>query len=313
MVETMFFGAIPLVLRPSASRPRVVALGSNPLSLPTRDRPPTGLGWLPAQSWLGRVRNAASNAAVRSVVLRSLQQTAERRVRSRGSELPISFLDWVTLVDDIVQLTVPGFEYPLPERYDQKVHFVGPLSVSSVDSHPLPSWWNDLDTRKPTVLVTQGSAELDLDQLVLPTISALADRDMNVLVAVGDGDIGRNHPLPDNVYIARHLPYDNVFPSLSCFVTNGGYGGVNFALRHGIPVVAAGRSQDKADVVARVRWSGIGIGIARQSVAPALIRKAVDRVCNDSGFVSRAAQLRRQASASPGMAGAVEIIVSGIQ
>lgn len=202
VVETMFFGAIPLVLRANASRPRVVVLGSNPLSFPGRNRPPAGLGWLPASTWLGRFRNAAVNAAVQTLVLRSLQRTAERCVQSVGSDLTVSFLDWLTLVDEVIQLTIPDFEYPLPDQYRSMVHYVGPLSVSDVYTHALPSWWDDLDTRKPTVLVTQGSAEFDLRQLVQPTICALADREVNVLVVLGNGASGLDERLPDNVYLA---------------------------------------------------------------------------------------------------------------
>ncbi|WP_176444467.1 glycosyltransferase [Rhodococcoides kyotonense] len=309
VVETMFFGAVPLLLRPSTSRPRVVALGSNPLSLPGYGRPPAGLGWPPARSWLGRFRNSAVNAAVRTLVLRSLQHTAQDTV---GSELPVSILDWLTLVDDIVQLTVPGFEYPLPESYAAKVHFVGPVSVSDVDTQPLPSWWDDLDTRRPTFLVTQGSAERDLSQLIRPTIDALADREVNVVVALGTDASGLEQPLPGNVFLADALPYDAVFPALSGFITNGGYGGVGFAIRHGVPVIAVGRSQDKADVVARVQWSGIGIGIARQTVEPSRIQKAVEQLQRDGRFSSHAAELQRQASSSSGMHGAVQRILFGI-
>ncbi len=311
VVETMFFGAIPLVLRPTAIRPRVVALGSNPLSLPGRGRPPAGLGWSPARTWLGRVRNSAVNAVARRLVLRSVQRAAEQCVQSMGSELTISFLDWLTLVDAIVQLTVADFEYPLSDRHRESVHFVGPLAVSDAERHSRPSWWDDLDTSKPTVLVTQGSAELDLSQLVQPTVTAFADSDVNVLVVRGRGAIGLDERLPGNVYVTSELAYDDVFPLLSCFVTNGGYGGVGFALRHGVPVIAAGRSQDKADVVARVRWSGIGVGINRQTVTPSQIRTAFAQIRDNSRFASRADELQRQVSAASGLPGAVNRILRG--
>lgn len=39
--------------------------------------------------------------------------------------------------------------------------------------------------------------------------------------------------------------------------TNGGYGGVQYALRYGVPIVATGGKEDKPQVGARVAWSGV--------------------------------------------------------
>ena len=36
------------------------------------------------------------------------------------------------------------------------------------------------------------------------------------------------------------------------FVTNGGYGGVQYALRYGVPIVATGGKEDKPEVGGRV-------------------------------------------------------------
>ena len=41
-------------------------------------------------------------------------------------------------------------------------------------------------------------------------------------------------------------------------VTNGGYGGVQFALAHGVPLVVAGDHEDKPETAARVAGSGVG-------------------------------------------------------
>ncbi|WP_157183117.1 hypothetical protein [Sciscionella marina] len=79
VVETMFFGAIPLALQPSVprrNRPRIVAWGSNPLNLPDTDLAPTGLGLPPANGALGRLRNRGLGLAVRAGIFRSLQGIA---------------------------------------------------------------------------------------------------------------------------------------------------------------------------------------------------------------------------------------------
>jgi hypothetical protein len=56
--------------------------------------------------------------------------------------------------------------------------------------------------------------------------------------------------LPSNAYVAPCLPYPQLLPHLSARVTNGGGGGVNEAVRHGVPQVVAGRTEEKPEVAA---------------------------------------------------------------
>jgi UDP:flavonoid glycosyltransferase YjiC (YdhE family) len=64
-------------------------------------------------------------------------------------------------------------------------------------------------------------------------------------------------------------------------ITNGGYGGVQHAIRYGIPVVVAGESADKAEVAARVEYSGVGVNLRTAHPSPeaiaAAVREAGDR------------------------------------
>jgi UDP:flavonoid glycosyltransferase YjiC (YdhE family) len=66
-----------------------------------------------------------------------------------------------------------------------------------------------------------------------------------------------------------------VLPKVDVFVTNGGYGSVNQAMSFGIPLVSAGKTEDKADVNARVGWSGVGINLATNEPTPDALREAV--------------------------------------
>jgi UDP:flavonoid glycosyltransferase YjiC (YdhE family) len=61
-------------------------------------------------------------------------------------------------------------------------------------------------------------------------------------------------------------------------VTNGGYGGTQLALAHGIPLVVAGETEDKIEVAARVEWAGVGINLRKQRPSPEEVREAVKEV-----------------------------------
>jgi len=74
-------------------------------------------------------------------------------------------------------------------------------------------------------------------------------------------------------------------------VTNGGYGSVNQAMSFGIPLVTAGTTEDKADVNARVAWSGVGIDLATNEPAPEALRQAVRDVLDKQDYRSRAKRM----------------------
>jgi UDP:flavonoid glycosyltransferase YjiC (YdhE family) len=79
-----------------------------------------------------------------------------------------------------------------------------------------------------------------------------------------------------------------VLPKADVFVTNGGYGSVNQAMSFGIPLVTAGLTEDKADVNARVAWSGVGINLATNEPTPQALRAAVRAVLDTPNCRSRA-------------------------
>ena len=71
-------------------------------------------------------------------------------------------------------------------------------------------------------------------------------------------------------------------------VTNAGFGGTQYALSHGVPIVAAGATEDKPEVAMRVQWAGVGVNLRTGTPAPSAVARAVDRVLADRGFRDRA-------------------------
>jgi UDP:flavonoid glycosyltransferase YjiC (YdhE family) len=84
---------------------------------------------------------------------------------------------------------------------------------------------------------------------------------------------------------------DWLFPRLDVLVTNGGYGTVNQAISCGIPIVAAGLSEDKRDACARVAWSGVGIDLQTSNPEPEVQRAAVRKVVDEPRYRERAKAL----------------------
>ncbi|HET8746491.1 MAG TPA: glycosyltransferase [Ramlibacter sp.] len=300
LVDPAFAGAAFVLGHPRALRPAVVLCGVLPLSVASRDTAPFGMGLAPLGGAAGRMRNALL-AFVAGRILAPAQRVAEGMFREvHGRALPGPILDWARHADAIAQFTVPEFEYPRSDA-PSNLHFVGPISASG-SAAPRPSWWADLEGQRAIVHVTQGTiANKDFGQLVGPTLQALADEDVLVLVATGGRPLDTLPPLPANARAAEFLPYDELLPRVDVFVTNGGYGGVQYALRYGVPIVVSGGQEDKPEVGARVAWSGVGRRLQRVSPRPAEIRQAVRAVLHDGRYRTAAAAMAQRMARSGGL------------
>jgi UDP:flavonoid glycosyltransferase YjiC (YdhE family) len=126
-------------------------------------------------------------------------------------------------------------------------------------------------------VLTQGSVANASDTLVDPGLRALANEDVFV-VAIGTSLSGEP---PANARHVPYLSYEEILPLASAMVTNGGYGGVQIALSHGVPLAVAGTTEDKPEVAARVAWSGAGINLRTATPTQQALRDAVRRLLTD--------------------------------
>ena len=224
-----------------------------------------------------------------------------------GVDMPGAILDWSRRAEAIAQFTVAEFEYPRSDAPDT-LHFVGPISASG-STAPRPDWWGDLDGSKPVVHVTQGTiANKDFGQLVGPTLEALADEDVLVVVATGGRPLDTLPPLPANARAAEYLPYDELLPKTDVYVTNAGYGGVQYALRYGVPIVASGGQEDKPEVGARIAWSGVGRRFRAISPQPKTLRRAIRSVLHDERYQRAARAVADRMAAAGGFSDLAAIV-----
>lgn len=265
-------------------------VGVVPLGLRSRDTAPFGPGLPPSSTPLGRLRNHLLNQVFERIVLRQVR--AEYQDIRAALGLPKQTTPLLDAVSRVLHLQngVAEFEYPRSDLPPQ-VHFVGALVAPSTRV-PLPDWWDDVESAdRPVIHVTQGTTVKDLDDLVLPTIRLLADDDVLVVANIGERDPSTFGTLPANARVARFIPHDRLLPRVTAMVTNGGYGAVQAALLHGVPLVVAGNTEDKPEVAARVAWSGAGINLRTARPTPARLRAAIDAVLGDGDYRRNAERL----------------------
>jgi UDP:flavonoid glycosyltransferase YjiC (YdhE family) len=308
LMDTAFLGGAFLLGRPAGTRPPLIVCGVVPLTIASRDTAPYGMGLTPLGGPLGRMRNALlSVVAARTVFPRAEAAAQEINQELYGKPLPFPVLDWPRYAEAIAQFTVPEFEYPRSDA-PTTLHFVGPISATGSEA-PLPPWWDDLDGSRSVVHVTQGTiANRDLRQIIAPTLEALADDDLLVTVSTGGRPLDSLPPLPSNARAATYLPYDALLPKTDVFVTNGGYGGVQYALRYGVPIVTSGGKEDKPEVAGRIAWSGVGRRLKAETPSPSSVGAAVRSVLAEPQYRTRAEEMAASMARSEGLTHLAEIV-----
>ncbi len=296
LTDDIFAGTLPLLLDSKAERPAIAVLGITFLILHRDDGAPPALGLPPTTeepqiAEYRKMMDAANSALFEPIRARVNGILSSMHV----PPLPLSFFDsLVTLPDCFFHTSAPEFEYPRRDL-PKSVRFVGALRPPT--HYELPTDIAEaLSLGRRVVLVTQGTlANFDFSHLVAPTLEALADRDdVVVLVSTGGRPVSEIAvELPSNARVAPFLPYDLVMNKTDVLVTNGCFGTVTNALGHGVPMVVAGTTEDKAEVAARVAWSGTGIDLRTEQPTSLQLRSAIDSVLSDNRYRDRAAEMGR--------------------
>ncbi|KAJ9136829.1 Mgt family [Pleurostoma richardsiae] len=288
-------------------------LGVNPLVTPDSEVPPWGTRELPPRTPVGRLWNALrhslGNWLVHGKLIAALN---ERRVELGLPRLPPNTSFYRIMQSDMlhIMMTTPAFEFPRA-HFRPSVKFVGPLLPSDDDIRFVPPpWWKDLlaHPRERVVHVTQSTVHAEDASLIESAVLALADRcDLLVVVtgggaanifkgcehhgSIGEGDVAKMHK-PANVRVAPFIPHPKLLPHVGVMVTNAGYNGVLTALACGVPIVCAGRTEDKPDVSSRIAWVGAGVDLRTDKPTVSALRKAVLEVLAEPRYHEAARRIQ---------------------
>ena len=311
MTESLNFGAHPIKLGAPGLRPDgFIAIGLNPILLTSTDHAPFGSGELPDSSPEGRVRNNLANAAQKQAFAPSQEAYLEALVAAGAVKTPVDrfLLDSLySLPDRFVQMCTSSVEYPRSDA-PKTLHFAGgyPTVAPSQDtsSWEKPPWWDQIVTSddftnksKKVVFVCQGTVAMDFNQLVIPTMAALAHRpDIIVVVALGRSGVTMpsDVSVPSNCRVADYIPYDILLPHVHVFITTGGYGSFQRALNHGTPLVVAGNTEEKPETATRAEWAGVAVNLRTAYPSAEQLRHGVEEVLGNSRYRARALEIQAE-------------------
>lgn len=291
VAESLFMGTLPLLLGAREERPAIVHLGVTVLNVASGKNMPPIPGILMEEL-------QAQHEKRERLLLKPVQAASEKALAALGCRaLPCPLLESMSTLPDLyLHPGIESFQYAAHSSSSSPVHYLGRLPMPP-GPYTLPDWWHDLDETKRLVLVTQGTvANRDFGQLVGPALQGLAEEeDLTVMVTTG-GQPAESIPvaIPANARVTAFLPYEHILPKVDLLITNGGYGTVNMALAHGVPIVSAGLTEDKEEVSANVQGSGVGIDLRTNQASPEMVRGAARKILDSSVYRNRARELAEE-------------------
>jgi UDP:flavonoid glycosyltransferase YjiC (YdhE family) len=304
MHEGWFRGAVPMLLgAPGMLRAPVISIGVLPYMGRSMDIIPYGPDQGPITSAEGREKARAIYEYIANDTWR-----AEREFRwvledlnvPEDVEIP-SLMDADKLPDRFLQMCIPSLEFPhtdLPANF----RFAGSLPSMPPDSWTeRPQWWDEVVSnvgRKDIITVSQGTLNIDYNELILPAMEGLWDCPDTVLIAVlgiKGASLLTGSNIPETCYVGDYIPYTELFKYASVFVTNGGYGGVNLSIRHGIPILIGGIDGDKPLTSARLEWAGCSFDLKTASPTLIQVRHAVDVVQSNPKYREGVLEMQQEA------------------
>jgi MGT family glycosyltransferase len=291
MVADSLFPAIPFVK--AALHVPVVAIGVVPLAEDSVDLAPYGMGRQPPQAEAEAAEYAQLREMTTKVLFKPSVDAFVAVLENHGIDLepssPINVL--IKTADLYLQIGTPSFEYPRSDL-GSNIRFIGALLPYEAFT---PATWQDerLAHYQRVVLVTQGTVEKDTKKLLEPTLEAFRNTDTLVIATTGGRGAQelRAKYGADNVIIEDFIPFSEVMPRASVFVTNGGYGGVLLSIQHRLPLVTAGVHEGKNEICARVDYFHLGLDLHTETPTADAIRAGVQQVLASAEYKANIARL----------------------
>jgi MGT family glycosyltransferase len=285
----LFIGDILLLCLPMVRekfKVPVIAAGIANVFESSKNLPPAGLGITPEYKWYSTIKHSLLRIIGHQLIFKKPETKYRKMLKEFGVEAPAGALFDIVYrsCDMIWQSGTPGFEYQRSD-WNPRLRFVGPLlPYTSNQSKPYSLVRNKKYDN--TILVTQGTAEKDLQKLIIPTLEAFKDSNNLVVVTTafnGTEELRKKYP-QENIIIEDFIPFNDIMPLCDVYITNGGYGGVMLGIQNKLPMVVAGVHEGKNEICARVGYFKLGINLKTEKPSPADIRKAVMQITSNPAY-----------------------------
>jgi len=266
----------------------VIAIGITPLSASAPGMPPMVMGLTPAKTMARRALYAVLRFLTDRVLFKKPHalidaQFSRQGMTRNGKNLFEVQIDKATLY---LQSGTPGFEYKR-EKLSPNVHFIGPVLPYTTHRNYDLRFKEKLRQYKQVLLVTQGTFEVDVNKLIVPSIEAFKNTDKLLVVTTAGArtkELRERYAACSNVVIEDFIPFSAIMPYATVFISNGGYGGVLQSITHKLPMVVGGIHEGKNEICARVGYFNLGINLRTDRPKAEKIKKVVSEVLANPAY-----------------------------
>jgi UDP:flavonoid glycosyltransferase YjiC (YdhE family) len=274
-----------------------VSVGVYPLTESSRDLPPAGLAMHPSSGFLGRLKQDFLRMVADQLLFREAASLYASLFRQYGlTPAKGNIFDVLgKRTDLLLQSGTPGFEY-MRSDLSKKVRFVGPLLPYSNGRKSAFDLKDQLKNYEKVILVTQGTLEQDPEKILVPTMEAFKNTDFLVVATTGGaGTEQLQARFPEkNIVVRDFIPFNDIMPHCTIYVTNGGYGGVMLGIGNDLPMVVAGIHEGKNEINARIGYFKLGIDLKTEYPSPQQIRKSVYEILENNSYRANVKKLSRE-------------------
>jgi glycosyltransferase (activator-dependent family) len=186
----------------------------------------------------------------------------------------------------------------LPVRCDLLSMRYVPYNGSAV----APEWLLD-PPGKPRILLTPGTSTIRLtggDTVpIAASAQALADLDVEVVLAVSEAHRDLFGEVPSNVRVVESVPLHLMLPSCAAVVHQGGAGTTLTAAVFGLPQVVIPQIADQVTNAKQVAAAGAGLSLAADQADAQTVRDSVAKVLGEPSYAAAAGAIREEIRRQP--------------
>ncbi|MFM9610698.1 DUF1205 domain-containing protein [Streptomyces sp. V2] len=179
-------------------------------------------------------------------------------------------------------------------------------------SSPLPDWLHGTPERPRVVLTLGVSRRMIGGGTEFPApefLERVAELDVEVVATLGRGQLAPDVTLPANVRTVEYVPLNQVLPTTSAIVHQGGTGTFTAAVAHQVPqLVVPVVSWDEPQIARHVERTGAGLVADTAALDADTLSKQVARLLDEPSFKDGARRLYEQTLAAPAPTDVVPVL-----
>ncbi|MFD9894653.1 nucleotide disphospho-sugar-binding domain-containing protein [Amycolatopsis sp. NPDC059027] len=193
---------------------------------------------------------------------------------------------------------------PSPEciRYDLDVNYIPVRFVAVNRPMAVPSWVVE-EPERPRVCLTLGVSNRQVhgreEASVATLLDGLADLDVEVIATLNAAQLATVPKVPDNVRAVDFVPMNELLPSCSAIVHQGGGATIGNAVVNGVPqlIVPGTTWSERISAIAQEK-RGYGLLLDLADLTPDQLRAKVEQLLVDPSFRRNAIEVQQEVHAA---------------